>query len=169
MVSTSARKRSTFLRRLIGAVALRAKTYEEIEADQRANGQAVVVVVLSSVAAGLGAHGFGAGDVGDVAFFSAVALMAWVAWAFVVYEIGTRILPGWNILSGPFKDPDRARPLQLQEPDAADAGIEHGLLEAVDFRGNRKRSRGSVLPKLTLKLPARLPPAPPSPARLTEW
>jgi hypothetical protein len=27
-------------------------------------------------------------------FFSAVALMAWVAWAFIVYQIGTRILPG---------------------------------------------------------------------------
>jgi hypothetical protein len=94
MVSTSARKRSTFLHRLIGALALRAKTYEEVEADRSANGQAVVVVVLSSVAAGLGAHGFGAGDAGDVAFFSAVAFMAWVAWAFVVFEIGTRILPG---------------------------------------------------------------------------
>ena len=94
MASTSARKRSTFLHRLIGALALRAKTYEEVEADRRANGQAVVVVVLSSVAAGIGTHRFGAGDAGDVAFFSAVALMAWVAWAFVVYQIGTRILPG---------------------------------------------------------------------------
>jgi hypothetical protein len=87
-------KGTTFLQRLIGAIALRAETYEEVEADQRANGQAVLVVVLSSAAAGLGARGFGAGDAGDVVFFAAVALMAWVAWAFVVYEIGARILPG---------------------------------------------------------------------------
>jgi hypothetical protein len=83
-----------FLHRLVGAVALRPATYEEVEADRSANGQAAAVVVLSSLAAGLGARGFGAGDAGDVAFFSAVALMAWGAWALVVFEIGTRILSG---------------------------------------------------------------------------
>jgi hypothetical protein len=83
-----------FSHRLFGAVALRAATYEEVEADQRANGQAVAVVVLSSFAAGFGARGFGAGDAGSVAFFAAVALMAWLAWALLVYEIGARILPG---------------------------------------------------------------------------
>jgi hypothetical protein len=94
MVTTSARKRGTFLHRLIGAVALRVATYEEVEADRRATGQAVAVVVLSSLAAGLGARGFGASSAVDIAFFGAVALMAWVAWAFVVYEVGARILPG---------------------------------------------------------------------------
>jgi hypothetical protein len=94
VLTTSTRKRSTFLQRLIGAVALRAATYEEVEADRRATGQAVAVVLLSSVAAGLGARGFGASSAVDIAFFGAVALMAWVAWAFVVYEIGARILPG---------------------------------------------------------------------------
>ena len=85
---------STFLQRVIGAVALRSATYEEVEADRRANGPAVVIVASSSAAAGLGARGFGAGDAGDVVFFAAVALIAWVAWAFVVFEIGARILPG---------------------------------------------------------------------------
>jgi hypothetical protein len=94
MVTTSEHQRGTFLRRLIGAVALRVTTYEDVEADRRATGQAVAVVVLSSLAAGFGARGFGAGTAVDIAFYSAVALMAWVAWAFVVYEIGTRILPG---------------------------------------------------------------------------
>ena len=94
IVATLAPERSTFLHRLIGAVALRAETYEEVEDDRRANGQAVVVVVLSSVAAGIGAREFGAVDAGNVVFFSAVALMAWVAWAFIVYQIGARILPG---------------------------------------------------------------------------
>jgi hypothetical protein len=94
MVTTSAPKRSTFLQRLIGAAALRVTTYEEVEADRRATGQAVAVVALSSLAAGFGARGFGARTAVDVAFFSVVALMAWVAWAFVVYEIGARILPG---------------------------------------------------------------------------
>lgn len=94
MVTPSAPKRSSFLHRLIGAVALRAATYEEVEADRCATWQAVAVVVFSSVAAGLGARGFGANSAGDVAFFSVVALMAWVAWTLVVFEIGARILPG---------------------------------------------------------------------------
>jgi hypothetical protein len=84
----------SFPDRLIGAIALRAATYEEVEADRGATGQAIAVVVLSGVAAGLGAREFGARDVGEIAFFSAVALIAWVAWAFVVYQIGSRLLPG---------------------------------------------------------------------------
>jgi hypothetical protein len=84
----------TFFRRVIGAVALRPATYEEVEADHRANAQAAAVVALSSLAAGLGARRFGTADAGDVAFVSVVAFIAWVAWAFVVYEVGARILPG---------------------------------------------------------------------------
>jgi hypothetical protein len=95
-VVTTARRRSTFLHRLIGAVALRVATFEEVEADVQATSQAVAIVVLSSLAAGLGARGFGASGPVDVVFFSAVALMAWVAWAFVVFEIGARLLPGAN-------------------------------------------------------------------------
>ena len=80
VVTTSQRKRSSFLYRLIGAVALRAATYEEVEADRLATGQAVIVVMLSSLAAGLGARAFGARSAVDIAFFSTVALMAWVMW-----------------------------------------------------------------------------------------
>lgn len=50
--------------------------------------------MLSSLAAGVGSRGFGASSPVDVVFFSAVALTAWVAWAFVVFEIGVHILPG---------------------------------------------------------------------------
>jgi hypothetical protein len=93
-VSTSAPKRSAFLQRLIGAAFLRGEAYEDVEADRHASRQALGVVLCSSVAAGLGARGFGAGDAGDVVFFAAVALMTWVAWASVVYQIGAHILPG---------------------------------------------------------------------------
>ena len=44
-----------FLRRIIGATALDVSTYEEVETDRGATAQAVAVVVLSSLAAGLGA------------------------------------------------------------------------------------------------------------------
>jgi hypothetical protein len=93
MTSTPAWRRSSFVRRVIGAAALRPALFEEVEADQRATPQAVLVVALSSLAAGIGARGFGAGTPGDVLYFTAVALAAWITWAFVVFAIGALLLP----------------------------------------------------------------------------
>jgi hypothetical protein len=92
-MTTTATTRHAFLRRLAGAAALNAGIYEEVEADRTATTQAVAVVLLSSVAAGLGARGIGGNAAGNVAFFAVLALMAWATWALVAYEIGTRILP----------------------------------------------------------------------------
>jgi hypothetical protein len=85
--------RNTFLQRLIGAAALDIAIYEEVEADPAATTQAFVVVVLSSLAAGIGTQGFGSTSVGSIAFFSIVALLAWAAWALVTFQIGTRLMP----------------------------------------------------------------------------
>ena len=84
---------NTFLQRLLGAAALDAAIYEEVEADQTGTAQAMTVVVLSAFAAGVGAKGFGGTTPGNVAFFSIVALLAWAAWALVVLEVGTRLMP----------------------------------------------------------------------------
>jgi hypothetical protein len=59
-MSTPLPKGSTFLYLLCGAMALRVATYEEVEVDRGATSQALVTVVLSSLAGGLGARGFGA-------------------------------------------------------------------------------------------------------------
>jgi hypothetical protein len=82
-----------FTMRLIGAMALDPVTYEEVEADRSATGQALLVVVLSSVGAGIGARGLGSGSLRSTVFISAVSLVAWAAWALLTYEIGTRVLP----------------------------------------------------------------------------
>lgn len=92
--------RNTFLQRLIGAAALDAAIYEEVEADPAATGQAMAIVVLSSLAAGIGARGFGSSFV-SVAFFGVVALMSWAAWALVMFEIGSRIMPDPNTRTSP--------------------------------------------------------------------
>ena len=84
---------NTFVRRLLGAAVLDASVYEEVEADQGATTQALAVVLLSSLAAGLGWQDVGANSPASVAVFSTIALIAWVGWAFVTYEIGVRILP----------------------------------------------------------------------------
>ena len=94
MITTTATGSSTILRRLIGAATLDVAIYEEVEADRRATAQALMIVLVSSLAAGLGTRGFRGIGPTDVAFFSVVSLMAWAAWALVTYEVGVRIMPG---------------------------------------------------------------------------
>jgi hypothetical protein len=80
-----------FFERMLRAAKLDPALFEEVEADRGAMGQAVGVVVLSSLAAGIGnAEQMGAGVliIGTLA-----ALVAWYLWALLTYLIGTRILP----------------------------------------------------------------------------
>jgi len=74
---------------MIGAAKLDVHTYEEVEADQTAMGQSMGVVVLSSVAAGIGS---GEGVVGLVVG-SVAAMIGWFVWAFVTYLIGAKLMP----------------------------------------------------------------------------
>jgi hypothetical protein len=84
-----------FLRRLIGAAMLDAGIYEDIEADRGATAQSLLVIVLASLAAGVGATGLY--DTPSTLRFSAVAsvlaLLTWAAWAMLTLQVGARILP----------------------------------------------------------------------------
>jgi len=87
---------TTFPHRLMGASVLDIDTYEEVEADRGATAQALVVVLASSLAGGIGASGFihdGRALVEGVFLWSAISLVAWAAWALLVFEIGGRLLP----------------------------------------------------------------------------
>ncbi len=77
--------------RIIRAAKLDARLYEEVEADRDATGQAMAVVVMSALAAGIGSLGSG-GLVGLVGG-TIMALVGWLVWAFLTYFIGTRLLP----------------------------------------------------------------------------
>lgn len=89
---------STIVNRMVRAARLESQVYEEVEADTTALGQAMLVVVLSSAAAGvgLGLRDLIAGDVGAalVALVVGVAsaLATWFIWAFLAFIIGTTIL-----------------------------------------------------------------------------
>jgi hypothetical protein len=85
---------NSLLQRLVGAAALDTAIYEEVEADAGATTQALAVVVLSSLAAGIGSRGLGGMSLGNILFMSMVALLAWAAWALLIAVIGTRLLPG---------------------------------------------------------------------------
>jgi hypothetical protein len=84
---------NSFLQRVIGAMALDAAIYEEVEADPRAVGQAFTIVVLAGLAGGIGARGFGENSAANIAVISIVLVLAWAAWALVVFEIGSRLMP----------------------------------------------------------------------------
>jgi len=82
---------SSFKDRIIGAAKLDVQIYEEVEGDKDALFQAMVVVVLSSIAAGIGsisAVGFGGLLTGTL-----TALIAWFIWAYITYFIGAKFIP----------------------------------------------------------------------------
>ena len=76
--------------RMIRAAKLDVTLYEEVEADKGAMGQAMGVVVLSSVAAGIGT--IGTTGIKGLVLGTIVALVGWFIWAFLTYYIGTRLL-----------------------------------------------------------------------------
>jgi hypothetical protein len=80
-----------FANRMIRAARLDARLYEEVEADKSAMGQAMGVVILSSLAAGVGTvQQIGPGG---ILLGTLSALIAWYFWALLTYLIGTRLLP----------------------------------------------------------------------------
>jgi hypothetical protein len=81
-----------FVKRMIRAAKLDPSLYEEVEADHTAVGQALGVVVLSSLAAGIGTIGR-FGGYSHVFGWMITDLILWFVWATMTYWIGTRILP----------------------------------------------------------------------------
>ena len=82
---------ANFKDRIIRAAKLDIRLYEEVEADKGAMGQAMGLVVLSAMAAGIGSIGK-AGATGIV-IGTIIALISWYIWAYITYFIGTRIFP----------------------------------------------------------------------------
>jgi len=82
-----------FVMRLIGAISLDPPVYEEVEADPTATGQALTVVLVSSLATGIGARGFADITAQSILFFTTLALVGWAAWALLTFEIGYRLMP----------------------------------------------------------------------------
>lgn len=78
--------------RLMGAAMLDRSIYEGIEADRTALGQALATVLLSSVAAGVGAAGWQGPTLANVVLVASVALVTWTAWATLMFQIGGRML-----------------------------------------------------------------------------
>jgi len=81
---------SVFVDRIIRACKLDTTLYEEVEADKSATFQAALVVVLSSLAAGIGAISLGSYNLIMPAILS---LISWYIWAYLIYLIGAKLFP----------------------------------------------------------------------------
>jgi len=85
---------------MVRAAKLDSSLYEEVEKDTTATNQALLVVVIASIAAGIGAGIQGHIAVGLTGFVSSLiigvigALVSWFIWSFITYFIGTRLFKG---------------------------------------------------------------------------
>jgi hypothetical protein len=82
---------ASFSKRFAGALRLDPATYEEVEADAGALGQAMAVVLIANLAVGigLGARQGAQGLIG----ITLASLVTWLIWAAVIWFVGTKILP----------------------------------------------------------------------------
>jgi len=76
--------------RMMRAAKLDVSLYEEVEADKGAMGQAMGVVILSSVAAGIGS--IGTSGIKGLIFGTILALVGWFIWSYLTFAIGTKLL-----------------------------------------------------------------------------
>ncbi len=77
--------------RMIRAARLEPQLYEEVEHDQSATGQAMLVVVLGAIAGGIGAL---SGGIAGLAVGVVASLVGWAVYAFIAYWVGTNIFKG---------------------------------------------------------------------------
>jgi hypothetical protein len=82
-----------FQDRIVRAAKLDVNLYEEVEADKTALGQAMTIVVLSSIAAGVGSIPRVGLSVSAILIGTVFSLVGWYVWAYLTYFIGTKFLP----------------------------------------------------------------------------
>ena len=79
-----------FISRIFRAIKIDIELFEEVEKDKKATFQAGVVVVLSSLAAGVGSIHLGASN---FLIAPALSLLSWYVWAYIIYFVGVKLLP----------------------------------------------------------------------------
>ena len=87
------RRMGLFAYRLLGAAMMDGGMYEGIEADRRTTMQAMTAVVLASLSAGVGAGDWLGTRLATLVAVTALAIVTWSAWAMLVFQLGTRVLP----------------------------------------------------------------------------
>lgn len=81
----------TFGERIIGAAKLDPNTFEDIERDPTAIGQAIGVIGLAALASGLANIWYG--GITGILFGFITSMVAYCVWAVAVWLIGTKLMP----------------------------------------------------------------------------
>ena len=90
-MASSGGSRGSLVERMMGAALLSIGTFEDVEHDESATGQAALVVVMVAVAGGIGAWHYGLfGSLRAAGF----ALLGWAVWAGITYLVGTKVFEG---------------------------------------------------------------------------
>jgi len=82
-----------FFNRFVGALALDAGAFEDVEADRRSAMQSVAVVVTVCIAGGVAALGLGLTGLSGVVTGTLLSLGAWLVWTATIATLGTLGLP----------------------------------------------------------------------------
>ena len=83
--------RRSIVDRMIGAARLDSATYEEVESDYNATGQAAIVVTIVAIASAIG--GLNEGGRGIISGVI-VAILGWLLWSGIAYLIGDKVFGG---------------------------------------------------------------------------
>jgi hypothetical protein len=83
---------ASFQDRVIGAMRLRAATFEDVEHDTSATAQAAIVVTAVGVANGVA--WMSSGGISGIVLTPVYQLVSWVIGSFVLLMVGTKLFPG---------------------------------------------------------------------------
>ena len=77
-----------FVNRIYRSIKIDPEVFDEVKKDENSTTSAAIVVVLSSLAAGIGAS-----HLGKINFFLApgLSLITWFIWAYIVYFVGVKL------------------------------------------------------------------------------
>jgi hypothetical protein len=83
------------LQRMLGALRLDRATYEDVEHDKKATGQAAFIVVATSAVAGAVSYALTGTGGGEDGILGAIgALIGWAVYAWLAYQLGTKLFRG---------------------------------------------------------------------------
>ena len=77
---------------MIGAARLNVHAYEDVEHDQTATKQALLVVVLVSIASGIGALATRDAFILNMLVVITIGIILWAIWAYITFFVGTKFL-----------------------------------------------------------------------------
>lgn len=82
---------ASFGERVVGAMKLDVHTFEDVERDPTAMGQAVGVIVLAAVSAGIGNVWYG--GLSGILWGVVTSLIGYGVWTLLIWVIGTKVMP----------------------------------------------------------------------------